>query len=272
MLPRRDTWADGPVLQPEGLGYAVCLGCKGQDAGRNGPSWQSPTPSCRLQGVRRVVGAVPVLSLGTQLDPEVLRIGIALRLEAKVCEEHRCRCGCNIDEKGYHPLSCRFSAGRFPHHAELNDVIRHALQRAGLPSVLEPPRLDRSDGRRPDGITVFPFRNGRSLVWDCTCVDTYAASHLIGAAFEPGSAGGEAEMRKRLKYERLDDAYIFEAVAIETTGVYRPSTTVILKLIDRRLVELTGEPRESVWIKQRQALAVLRGNASSILSAGRERF
>ena len=63
--------------------------------------------------------------------------------------------------------------------------------------------------------------------------------HLMGAAFEPGSAAGEAEMRKRQKYERLGDAYIFEPVAIKTTGVY--------KLIGRRLVELTGEPRESVW-------------------------
>ena len=137
-----------------------------------------------------MVGGSSVLSLGTQLDPEVLRIGIALRLGAKVCEGHRCRCGCNIDEKGYHPLSYRYSAGRFPRNAELTDVIRRALQWAGLPSVLEPPGLDRCDGKRPNGITVFPFRNGRSLVWDCTCVHTYAASHLMGAAFEPGSAGG----------------------------------------------------------------------------------
>ena len=55
---------------------------------------------CRESGVW--LGVVPVLSLGTQLDPEVLRIGIALRLGAKLCEGHRCRCGCNIDEKGYH--------------------------------------------------------------------------------------------------------------------------------------------------------------------------
>ena len=157
---------------------------------------------CRESGVW--LEADPVLSLGTQLDPEVLRIGIALRLGAQDCEGHRCRCGCNIDEKGYHPVSCRYSAGRFPRHAELNDVIRRALQRAGLPSILEVPGLD--DGRRPDGITVFPFHNGRSLVWDCTCVDTFAASHLMGAAFEPGSAAGEEEMRKRLKYERLGDA------------------------------------------------------------------
>ena len=129
-------------------------------------------------------------TLGTQLDPEVLRIVIALRLGAEVCEGHRCRCGFNIGEKGCHPLSCRYSAGRFPRHAELNEVIRRALQRTGLSSVLEPPGLDRGDGRRPVGITEFPFRNGRSLVWDCTCVDTYAAFHLMGAAFEPGLAAG----------------------------------------------------------------------------------
>ena len=39
----------------------------------------------------------------------------------------------------------------------MNDVIKRALQKAGLPSVLEPPGLDRGDGSHPDGITVFPF-------------------------------------------------------------------------------------------------------------------
>ena len=124
----------------------------------------------------------------------------------------------------------------------------------------------RGNGRHPDDITVFLFHNGRRLVWDCNCMDTY------GHSSEPGSAAGEAEMRKRLKYERLGDAYIFEPVGIKTTGVYGPSTTVILKLIGRRLVELMGELRESVRLQQSVALAVLRGNASSILSAGRERF
>ena len=47
------------------------------------------------------------------------------------------------------------------------------LQKAGLPSVLEPPGLDRGDRPRPDGITFFPFSGGRSLVWVCTCVDIY---------------------------------------------------------------------------------------------------
>ena len=69
-------------------------------------------------------------------------------------------------------------ADRHPRHAALNDVVKRALQRVGLPSVLEPPGLDRGDGSRPDGITVFPLSQGRSLVWDCTCVDTFAKTHL----------------------------------------------------------------------------------------------
>ena len=59
----------------------------------------------------------------------------------------------------------------------MNDVVKRALQKAGMPSVLEPPGLDRGDGSRPDGITVFPFSGGRSLVWDCMCVDTFAGVH-----------------------------------------------------------------------------------------------
>ena len=69
------------------------------------------------------------------------------------------------------------------------------LQKAGLPSVLEPPGLDRGDGSRPDGITVFPFSGGRSLVWDCTCVDTLAKVHLNKSAME---AANSTEERKHV--------------------------------------------------------------------------
>ena len=72
----------------------------------------------------------------------------------------------------------------------MNDVVKRALQKAGLPSVLEPPGLDREDRSSPDGdgITVFPFSGGRSLVWDCTCVDTLAEEHLNRSAMEGGIA------------------------------------------------------------------------------------
>ena len=226
--------------------------------------------TCKESGVW--LNAVPVPSLGTQLDPEVLRIALALRIGAKVCEPHPCRCGRVVDSRGLHGLSCRYSAGRHPRHSAMNDVVKRALLRAGLPSVLEPPGLDRGDGSRPDGITVFPFSRGISLVWDCTCVDTFAESHLINSAIGAGEAAGEAEERKRRKHVGLVDAYQFEPIAVETTGVHGASSSLILRAIGRRLVEATGDPRESNWFLQNLALAIQRGNAFSILAAGRERF
>ena len=87
--------------------------------------------------------AIPVPSLGTQLDPETLRIAVALRIGAKVCEPHKCRCGGQMDALGLHGLSCRYSAGRHPRHAALNDAVQRALQKVGLPSLLEPVGFDR---------------------------------------------------------------------------------------------------------------------------------
>ena len=97
-----------------------------------------------------------------------------------------------------------------------NDVVKRALQKAGLPSVLEPPRLDRGDGSRPDGITVFPFSGGKSLVWDCTCVDTFVGVHLNRSVMEAGIAANNAEERKRHKYAALAEAHQFEPIAVET--------------------------------------------------------
>ena len=154
----------------------------------------------------------------------------------------------------------------------MNDVVKRALQKAGLPSILELPGLDRGDGSRPDGIKVFPFVGGRSLVWDCACVDTFAGVHLNRSAIEAGIAAYNAEERKRRKYAALAEAHQFETIAVETMGVYGKSTGVIIKAIGRRLVEATGHPREATWFRQNLAIAIQRGNGFSILSAGRERF
>ena len=70
----------------------------------------------------------------------------------------------------------------------------------------------------------------------------------------------------------LGNVYQFEPIAVETTGVYEESTGSFVRLLGRRLGEATSDPRESTWFQQNLALAVQRGNAFSILSAGQERF
>ena len=84
------------------------------------------------------ISAIPVPNLGTQLNPDELRIAIALRTGAWISEIYTCKCGKKVDEYGYHQLSCHFGEGRFPRHSALNDIIWRALKSAGIPSELEP--------------------------------------------------------------------------------------------------------------------------------------
>ena len=88
--------------------------------------------------------------------------------------------------------------------------LNGGLQSAGVPSILEPVRVDKGDGKRPDGITVFPFSNGRSLCWDATCTDIYANTNIYSSAVSVGHAAREAEERKRWKYGALGARFRFE--------------------------------------------------------------
>ena len=172
-----------------------------------------------------------------------------------------------MDSRGLHGLSCKFSAGRHPRHAALNDVVKRALESAGIPSVLEPVGIDRGDGKRPDGITVFPFTREWSLCWDATCVDTYAESNVNNSAVAPGNAALKAEKAKRRKYAELGTRFRFEPIAVETAGVFGVSTASVVSEIGRLITGVTGEPRETFWLEQRIGLAIQRGNAFSILAA-----
>ena len=111
-------------------------------------------------GRTRLLNALHILLHVTLLDYESFRVAIAIRVGADFwifCIAHTCRCGGRMDSRGLHDLSCKYSAGRFPRYSAMNEVIKRALQNACLPSVLEPPVLDRGDGLCPDGIKVFPF-------------------------------------------------------------------------------------------------------------------
>ncbi len=80
-----------------------------------------------------------------------------------------------------HALSCKKSVGRHQHHAAINDIIKPGLISAHISSRLEPTGLMRSDGKRPDGATLTPWKSEYLLVWEATCPDTLAASYRTHA-------------------------------------------------------------------------------------------
>ena len=213
--------------------------------------------------------ALPSSSLGLHLDGETVRINVALRLGAPVFEPHKCRCGRMVSSLGHHGLACgKKNEGRGARHYALNDIVKRSLRAAGVPSWLEPLGLDRGDGKRPDGLTVFPFTEGKCLTWDATCTDTFCKTAINEAAINPGAAATKAEQRKRTLYSNLQDQYRFEPLAIETTGVYGKSSARFISELGRRISGCTGDKRETHWLRQRLAIAVVRGNAKSIHATG----
>ena len=118
---------------------------------------------------------VPCKNMGRKLDEQQLRISIGLRLEANNCVAHTCHCGKRVERNGLHGLSCTKSAGRLSRHATLNSLIKQTLGSLDLPSMLELRRLYRTDGKRPDGVSMIPWEMGKQLVWDVTVVDALHA-------------------------------------------------------------------------------------------------
>ena len=136
-----------------------------------------------------------------------------------------------------------------------------------ISAQLEPTRVCRSDGKRPDGSTVMPWRCGRALAWDVTCPDTYAPSHLRLATSEAGAIAEQAEVRKRAKYADLQASHHFVPVAIETSGVFGQEALSFIRELGHRLRDSvkTGEPQSHFYLLQRVAVAVQRGNTAAVM-------
>ena len=158
--------------------------------------------------------ALPISAVGLRMGYDIIRIATGLHLGVPICRPHHCQhCYTEVNELGLHGLSCVKSTGRHFCHAAVNSNVQMSLASAKIPSMLEPSGLFRSDGKRPDGITIDPWKSRRSLLWDFTCPDTYATSYVQYST-------SEAEARKKEKYIVISRSHQFIPFAIETSGAF----------------------------------------------------
>jgi len=263
----------GPMVsQPSGVMRKVqkawdapCCQAKAQSLLDSAPD---QTTKARLLASREETSgawlkAFPLSSIGLKLEDDVISVAVSLRLGCSICEPHVCVCGAQVDSKGHHGLSCKGSAGRHTRHNQLNDVVWRALQRAQVPAMKEPLGLSRGDGKRPDGVTLIPWARGRSLTWDVTVPDTLAQSHIQDSAQKAGSAAAKAEASKSQKYASLAHSHHFIPLAMETLGSWGPQCKDFISEVGRRITRVTGEPKETAYLRQRLSVAIQRGNAIS---------
>ena len=210
------------------------------------------------------LNVIPCKKLRLKLSNQPLRIAIGLRLGSKLCERHKCVCGKDVTEDGWHGLSCLKSAGRFSRHSNLNALIKQSLLSTHIASVLEPRHLYRTDQKRPDGLTLVPWADGKQLLWDVTVVDSLAPCRInAGSVCNPGTAA--AEERKIDKYKDLvNDGYLFQPLAFEIQGAAGPSTEVFVSKLCKNLSICTEEPRAGIFLKQRISLAIQIANAACV--------
>lgn len=211
------------------------------------------------------LSAFPASSLGTLLDDQSFRISMALRLGVPVCHPHTCVCGAQVDNSGIHGLACKKSLGRKARHEMINDLIKRALIACGIPAIREPKGCNRTDGKKPDGLTLIPWKRGKPLVWDFTCADTLCKSYVKSTSKTRGAAANTRETVKKSKYASLEDRFCFVPIAIETMGSWGADGRKLVEDIGKKLMEATGETRSKSFLYQRISIAIQRGNAAAIL-------
>ena len=191
------------------------------------------------------------------MDNDDVRIAAAIRLGAYLCHPHRCcHCGSAIDTTALHGLSCLKSAGHSFRHGAINNIIQRALAAGNIPSRLEPSGLYRSNGKHPDGITGAPWERGRTLIWDATCIDTFAPSYINAATKDAGLVAETAETHKRKNYEVLSAVHIFTPIAVETSGAFGPETRVFLHKLSSRVKPDTLEEKSHFYPTQQLSIAI----------------
>ena len=229
-----------------------------------------PSEKARLRAVSSPhssdwLNCIPMKDCGLRLNDKSLRICVALRLGSQICQPHNCTsCGELVSKNGRHGLSCSRAKGTHPRHKMGNDVVKRALDKAGYPSILEPTNLSRTDGKRPDGLTMVPWTRGQNLLWDFTCRDTLCSSNNCKTSQQAGQAANIAEKEKEGHYQELSRDFFFTPVASETLGSWGESSLVFLKDLGSRVAGVTGDKRETSWLFQRLSIAIQRGNAISI--------
>jgi len=98
--------------------------------------------------------------------------------------------------------------------------------------VLEPNSLSRGDGKRPDGLTVLHLANGRCMIWDFTCPDTSATSHLNRSVLFAGAGANELKV---VKYRSLSALYSFVPVAVGSRGALGEEASDFIREIGHRI-------------------------------------
>ena len=120
------------------------------------------------------------------------------------------------------------------------------------------------DGKRPDGATLLPWKNGRCATWDVTVTDTMSQSYLHNTSRTAGAAAETTAGNKTAKYVLLMQTCVFVPIAVETMGAINSNGLEFIGDLGRRITQVTDDTRESAFLFQGLSVLIQRYNAVAI--------
>ena len=103
---------------------------------------------------------------------------------------------------------------------------------ADIPSWLEPTSLMRSDGKRPDSVTLAPWKCAKVLTFWWQCTPPVCSGRLLA------------------RVKGLPLGHLFAPIAIEIMGAIGPRSLAFLKELGYRIRGETREPKSTEFLVQ----------------------
>jgi len=123
----------------------------------------------------------------------------------------------------------------------------------------------RTDGKRPEGVTLIAWKDGGCVTWDVTVTDTMAQSYLPPTSQTSGAAAEAVADRKTAKYASMTQAYLFIAIAAVTMGASNSNGIEFLDDLGKRITQVTDHNSEKAFLYQRLSMLIQRYDAVAIL-------
>ena len=154
-------------------------------------------------------------------------------------------------------------------HLEMPSLDETFISRAGLPTTREQFGLARSDGVRPDAVTLIPWQGGVCLAWDAAVIVTLAESHRSRSEESAGAAVAEIAVdRKSAKCTSILPAYCcLMPFAFETLGPINYEGMAFVISFGHRLTQISCDSREVAFLYQRLSVAIQRFNTVAFRGA-----
>ena len=105
----------------------------------------------------------------------------------------------------------------------------------------------------------MPWSCGWVLLWDATCPDTLAPSHIALDSREPGLVAEQAELQQKIKYADLLATHYFVP-----TGVFGHEAPSFH--LGRHLKAHSGEPLSFSHLLQQIGVTIQGGSTATVLS------